>query len=59
MGFLVATGDYGACYSKHTEHGVRVGMIQRRTANRESTNGQEGRDGHADMPKYEKVREND
>jgi len=21
VGILVATGDYGACYSKHTEHG--------------------------------------
>ena len=29
VGFLVATGDYGACYSKHTERGVGVGMIQR------------------------------
>ena len=29
VGILVATGDYGACYSKHTEHDVGVGMVQR------------------------------
>ena len=60
----MATGDYGACYSKHhTEHGVGVGMVQGRKGQsriNEWTGGrQEGRDGRVDILNGDKVRESD